>query len=479
MKNDSLSSKTRNGLFWSFTERLGTQFVQFVFGVIIARILTPESYGLIAMPLFFLALAQSLIDNGFASALVRKEELKEEDLSTAFFFNIVVGVVCYLVLFISSPWIASFYEEPILSKLLKFTALATIFNPLCVVQQAILTRKIDFKTQTYVTLSGSLFSGFIGLLLAYSGYGVWALVFQQVGGYATRTILFWLLVRWRPSMVWSCESFRYLWGYGSRMLVASILDTGFKNIYPLIIGKVYNANDLGYFTRAQGFANLPSATLTSMLQRVTFPVLSSMMNENERLAINYRKILRLTTWVVFPIMLGLSAVADPFVRVLLTDKWEGCIILLQIVCFNLMWYPVHAININLLQVKGRSDLFLRLEIIKKILTIVVILSTYKFGVVGLTLGGVFSSLIALFINTYYTGILINVGYKRQMKDITPIFISAFIMWAIIILLIKIFTNLYLQLFIGIITGVFIYALFSLTWLRSEYREAITFLFSKK
>ena len=466
-------------MFWSFAERMGAQGIQFVFSIIIARILSPEAYGLIAMPLFFIALAQSFIDNGFASALVRKKVLKEEDLSTAFFFNIGIGSICYIVLFFSSPLIASFYNEPILSKLLKFTALATIFNPLCVVQQAILTRNIDFKTQTVVTLTGAICSGIVGLIMAYSGYGVWALVFQQVGGYLFRTILLWILVKWKPSFMWSHESFRYLWGFGSKMLAVSIMDTVFKNIYPMIIGKMYSAKDLGLYSRAHGFANLPSATLTSMLQRVTFPVLSTIQDEDERLAVNYRKILRLTTWFVFPMMLGLSAIADPLVRILLTDKWAGCIILLQIVCFDMMWYPVHAINLNLLQVKGRSDLFLRLEIVKKFLTILVIIATFKYGVIGLTLGGVFSSLIGLTINTYYTGVLINVGFVRQMRDIIPILISSLIMWVAVLAAINHFTNCYVQLVLGVSLGIFIYTILSFTLLKKVYTDAKKFLFSKK
>ena len=261
-------------MVWSFVERFATQGVQFLFGIILARLLSPEDYGTIAMPLVFLAIVQCFIDSGFSTALIRKPDLTEEDLSTAFYFNIGVGAICYFALFLTSPLIADFYNTPILSDLLKVTALATLFNPLCAVQQAILTRKIDFKTQAIVSLSGAIVSGSVGLVMAYSGYGIWSLVFQQVGGYVIRTILLWILGRWKPKRKWSWESFRYLWGFGSKMLGSALLDTTYNNIYPIVIGNFFSANDLGNYTRAQQFATLPSSNVTGVLQRVTFPILN-------------------------------------------------------------------------------------------------------------------------------------------------------------------------------------------------------------
>ena len=293
MQQESLKNKTKKGLAWSMIERFATQGVQFLFGIILARLLSPDDYGVIAMPLVFLAIAQCIIDSGFSTALIRKPELTEDDLSTAFYFNIGIGILCYAVLFFSSPLIADFYHTPILSSLLKVTALAVLFNPLCAVQQAILTRKIDFKTQAIVSLSGAVVSGIVGLYMAYNGFGVWSLVFQQVGGYVMRTILLWILGKWKPKRKWSWESFHYLWGFGSKMLGSGLLDTIYNNIYPIVIGKYFCANDLGNYTRAQQFATLPSSNVTGVLQRVTFPVLSSIQNEDERLAKNYRKILKL------------------------------------------------------------------------------------------------------------------------------------------------------------------------------------------
>lgn len=472
MQQESLKNKTKKGLAWSMIERFATQGVQFLFGIILARLLSPDDYGIIAMPLVFLAIAQCIIDSGFSTALIRKPELTEDDLSTAFYFNIGIGILCYAVLFFSSPLIADFYHTPILSSLLKVTALAVLFNPLCAVQQAILTRKIDFKTQAIVSLSGAVVSGIVGLYMAYNGFGVWSLVFQQVGGYVMRTILLWVLGKWKPKRKWSWESFHYLWGFGSKLLGSALLDTIYNNIYPIVIGKYFSTNDLGNYTRAQQFATLPSSNVTGVLQRVTFPVLSSIQNEDERLAKNYRKILKLSAFLIFPLMLMLSAIADPLVRVLLTDKWEGCIILLQIICFSMMWYPIHAINLNLLTVKGRSDLFFRLEIFKKVVGVIIMCITIPNGILWMVSGSVVSSMIALVINTYYTGKIIHVGYFKQMRDLLPIFGVSFAMWLVIHVSFWLSSNIYTQLFIGVIVGVVFYLVSAKIILKSEWNDVL-------
>ena len=473
MQKDSLKTKAKKGLAWSMVERFATQGVQFLFGIILARLLSPDDYGIIAMPLVFLAIAQCIIDSGFSTALIRKPELTEDDLSTAFYFNIGIGILCYAVLFFSSPLIADFYHTPILSSLLKVTALAVLFNPLCAVQQAILTRKIDFKTQAIVSFSGAVVSGIVGLYMAYNGFGVWSLVFQQVGGYVMRTILLWILGKWKPKRKWSWKSFHYLWGFGSKMLGSGLLDTIYNNIYPIVIGKYFSAQDLGNYTRAQQFSSLPSSNVTGVLQRVTFPVLSSIQNEDERLAKNYRKILKLSAFLVFPMMLMLSAIANPLVRILLTDKWIGCVILLQIVCFQMMWYPIHAINLNLLTVKGRSDLFFRLEIFKKIMGVCIMFITIPHGIIWMVSGGIVSSMLSLIINTYYTGKLINVGYFKQMGDLLPIFGVSFIMWLIVHAIISLSSNLYCQLVLGISLGAIVYLIGAKIFLKVEFNDALS------
>jgi len=471
----TLKDKTKKGLIWSSIERFATQGIQFIFGIILARLLAPSDYGIIAMPIVFLAIAQCFIDSGFSSALVRKQDLKEEDLSTAFYFNIIVGIVCYAILFFVSPLIADFYDTPILADLLKVTALATLFNPLCAVQQALLTRKIDFRTQAVVSVTGASVSGCLGIYMAFNGFGVWSLVCQQVGGYLIRTILLWKLSTWRPKTGWSRASFGYLWNYGSKMLAAGLLDTIYNNLYTIVIGKVFSAKELGNYTRAQQISQLPSQNITGVLQRVTFPVLSSIQDEDGRLQKSYRKILKLSAFAIFPMMLCLSAIADPLVRILLGDKWEGCIILLQIVCFAMMWYPIHAINLNLLQVKGRSDLFLRLEIFKKIIGVSVLCLTIPHGVVWMVSGSIITSMFCLVINTYYTGKLINVGYLIQMRDLFPIFLVSLVMWTGIHVSTMHVTNIYIRLIVGILVGLLLFFALGKTFLNKELTEIFNML----
>ena len=470
MVTDSLKQKTTKGLFWSSVERFSNQGVSFVFSIILARILAPSDFGIVAMIGIFFAVAQSFVDSGFSNALVRKTDRREEDLSTCFYFNIGVGIVAYIVLFLIAPFIADFYNQPILSPIIRITGLGVVLNSLCVVQQALFTIRIDFKSQAKVTLSATIISGIVGVVLAYLEYGVWALVWQGVVMSLVRMGLLWLMSKWRPKAGFSKDSFHYLFGYGSKLLASGLLDTIYNNIYPIVIGKFYSPAQLGNYSRALSFAQLPSSNITSILQRVTFPVLSSIQDDLPRLQINYRRLLKLSAFIVFPLMMGLAAVAFPLIRVVLTPKWEGCSLYLQIICFALMWYPIHAINLNLLQVKGRSDLFLRLEIIKKIVGVCIMCITIPLGITAMCIGMVVSSLISLFINTHYTGKLIYVGYIKQMRDLLPIFINSLIMGGIVYLCIQISDNDIVQLSLGIVVGLISYIGGASMITRSELKE---------
>lgn len=470
MVTDSLKQKTTKGLFWSSVERFSNQGVSFIFSIILARILAPSDFGIVAMIGIFFAVAQSFVDSGFSNALVRKTDRREEDLSTCFYFNIGVGIMSYIVLFLIAPLVASFYNQPILSPIIRITGLGVVLNSLCVVQQALFTIKIDFKSQAKVTLSATIISGIVGVILAYQGYGVWALVWQGVVMTSARMALLWLMSKWRPTTGFSKSSFNYLFGYGSKLLASGLLDTIYNNIYPIVIGKFYTPAQLGNYSRALSFAQLPSSNITSILQRVTFPVLSTIQDDIPRLQANYRRLLKLSAFIIFPLMIGLSVVAFPMIRLILTPKWEGCSLYLQIICFALMWYPIHAINLNLLQVKGRSDLFLRIEIIKKIVGVCIMCITIPLGITAMCIGMVASSLISLFINTYYTGKLINIGCLKQMRDLTPIFINSLIMGGIVYFSIQISDNDILQLSLSIIVGVLSYIGGASMITRSELKE---------
>ena len=455
--SDSLRSKTVKGVVWSSIERFSTQGVQFLIMIIMARLLTPKDYGLIGMLAIFLAVAQSLIDSGFSQALIRKQDRTDVDNSTVFYFNIVVSSALYLILFIAAPFVADFYNQPELTSVMRVVCLGVILNSLAVVQRALLTVRIDFKTQAKASLSAAVISGCIGIVLAYCGFGVWSLVVQQLLNLSVNTLLLWIFSKWRPIAVFSWKSFHELFAFGSKMLASGLLDTLYRNIYPIVIGKLFSASSLGHYTRAHQFSEFPSSNVTGIIQRVTYPILCGIQDETERLAIVYRKFLKLSAFIIFPLMIGLSAVARPFIDIALGTQWGFCGQLLQIICFAMMWYPIHAINLNLLQVKGRSDLFLRLEIIKKILGITVLCITAPFGLVVMCYGQIFNSIVALVINTYYTGKLINVGFIRQMKDLLPTILLSLTMFGAILLVNGFIEVNMHRLVIGVLVGIIVYA----------------------
>jgi polysaccharide biosynthesis protein len=476
--SESLKQATTKGLFWSSVERFSNQGVQFVFSIILARLLSPSDYGIIAMVTIFFAVAQSFVDSGFSNALVRKTDRVEEDLSTCFYFNIGVGIIAYIVLFLIAPLVANFYNQPILSPIIRITGLEVMLNSLCVVQQALFTIKIDFKSQAKITLSATVISGIVGILLAYQGYGIWALVWQGVASSIVRMGLLWLMSKWRPRTGFSKSSFNYLFGYGSKLLASGLLDTIYNNIYPIVIGKFYNPAQLGNYSRALGWAQLPSANITSILQRVTFPVLSAIQDDTLRLQNSYRRLLKLSAFIVFPLMMGLAAIASPLIRVILTAKWDGCVLYLQILCFALMLYPIHAINLNLLQVKGRSDIFLRLEIIKKIIGVIILIITIPLGITAMCLGMVFSSIICLIVNTYYTSRFIDVGLLTQLKDLRIILINSLVMGGGIYILTSFIDIEGLKLVMGIVIGFLLYFIGSFYFSKAELQEVISLIKKK-
>ena len=478
MSEQTLKQATTKGLFWSSVERFSNQGVQFVFSIILARLLSPSDYGIIAMVTIFFAVAQSFVDSGFSNALVRKTDRVEEDLSTCFYFNIGVGIIAYIVLFLIAPLVANFYNQPILSPIIRITGLEVMLNSLCVVQQALFTIKIDFKSQAKITLSATVISGIVGILLAYQGYGIWALVWQGVASSIVRMGLLWLMSKWRPRTGFSKSSFNYLFGYGSKLLASGLLDTIYNNIYPIVIGKFYNPTQLGNYSRALGWAQLPSANITSILQRVTFPVLSAIQDDTLRLQNSYRRLLKLSAFIVFPLMMGLAAIASPLIRVILTAKWDGCVLYLQILCFALMLYPIHAINLNLLQVKGRSDLFLRLEIIKKIIGVIILIITIPLGITAMCLGMVFSSIICLIVNTYYTSRFIDVGLLTQLKDLRIILINSLVMGGGIYILTSFIDIEGLKLVMGIVIGFLLYFIGSFYFSKAELQEVISLIKKK-
>lgn len=454
---ESLKHKTVIGTIWSSVERFSIQGIQFVVMIIMARLLTPQDYGLVGMIAIFIAISQSLIDSGFSQALIRKQDRNEIDNSTVFYFNIIVGLLLYIILFFCSPLIADFYNEPELTPITRCIGLGLIFNSLGVVQRAIYTTGLNFKTQAKASLIGAIVSGIIGIVMAYTGFGVWAIVAQQIANTALVVIFLWIYSKWHPIIAFSKKSFHELFGFGSKLMISGLIDTLYRNIYLIVIGKLFKASDLGYYTRAHQFSDFASSNFTGIFQRVSYPVLCTIQNDDERLSDIYRRLLRTSTFIIFPLMTGMSVLAYPLILTFLTDKWAFSALLLQIICLGMMWYPVHAINLNLLQVKGKSDMFLRLEIIKKIVGVATLCITLPLGLIAMCWGTVINSLISLVINTYYTGKLINLGFIAQMKDLLPVLILSLVAGIVVYISIS-FLPLpsWLQLVCGVIEGSLIY-----------------------
>ena len=420
----SLKQKTVSGLFWSFIDDFAKLGITFVSGIILARLLTPREYGLIGMTTIFIAISQSFIDSGFRQALIRKGDCTQADYSTVFYFNLFVSFIFYLLLFVFAGTIGQFFKEPKLPAIIRVLGIGLIINALTLVQQTQLIKDINFRLQTRISVISAIISGIIGITMAYTGYGVWSLVATTLSGSFVTMLLLWLWRKWRPSLLFSWASFKEMFAFGSRLLISGLIDTVYRNIYNLIIGKYFSAADLGYYTRAVTFTNLPSQNLTGVVQRVSYPVLTTMQDDPQRLRAAYRKLIQNTMLISFVLMLGMAAVAEPMVITLVGEQWRPSIDYLQLLCFVGMFYPLHAINLNMLKVKGRSDLFLRLEIIKKILAVPTIVLGVVFGIKVMILGMLVNSLISYYFNAYWSGKFIGYSMAQQIKDILPSFALA-------------------------------------------------------
>ncbi len=468
-----LKQKTIKGLAWNTIQNFTNHGVEFLLMLFMARLLGPKEYGLIGLTTVFMAISSVFIDSGFSNALIRKKDCTNDDFSTVFIFNLFISVVCYIILFIIAPFVGDFYNEPILCPVLRVIGLLLITQAFSTVQNTILTKNIDFKKKTKITVSKNIISGLIGLLFAYFGFGVWALVIQSLTGSMLFSILLWSTTEWHPNLHFSKKSFKELFGYGSKLLISSLINKTYSQINPIVIGKYFSATTLGNYSRARHWANLFSANLTSILNTVTFPVLAKVQNDDKRLENIYRRMIRTSAYIVFPSMIGLSAVAKPLTLVVIGEKWEFSAQILEIICFSMMWFPVNALNMNLLLVKGRSDLYLQNEIIKKFIALPVLFLSLPFGILVFVKTGVFTSILYVFINTYYTGKFLNIGFFKQMGDLIPTLLLSLAMFGAVRFTMHFMPNLYLQIIVGILTGGVFYFGCSYLLRFSELKEAIT------
>jgi len=423
---ESIKEQTFKGVAWNTISRFSNLGIQFVVGIILARLLTPEDYGVIGMLAIFIAIGSTFVDSGFTSALIQKQDLKDIDNSTAFYFNIVVAFLFYGILFVCAPWIAAFFDMQILTDVTRVAALNIVINSFTAVQQALYKKKIDFKTIAIVGIVATLLSGTVGIWMAYNNYGVWALVFQQLVTAVVTSVFLWIFSKWKPMWAFSWKSFKEMFSYGSKILGASLLSIVYVHGEKLAIGKFYSTEQLGLYTKGTQMSLLCSSNVTTILSTVTFPIFSIIQDDDERLINIYRRYVKFTSLVIFFLMLLLVALAKPIILFLYTTKWAGAVIFLQVIAFSMMFDHISALNLNVFYVKGRSDIVLKLEFIKRVMSIGILIVAIPFGVLAICLSKVIYEQIAMVINTYYTGKMFSYGFFQQWKDFGVYFLLSLI-----------------------------------------------------
>jgi len=445
-----------SGMVWTFVRQFSLQGFAFIEGIILARKLNPSDYGLIAMTTFFFAITGCFTDSGFASALIRNKERTSIDYSTVFVTNICLTGFFALLLCICSPLIADFYNEPFLITIVCCNAVLLFLNSFLAIQNTRLSINLQFKTQNLMRLVTNVTIGIVTIIMALMGYGIWSLILPNFLMPFLNGWMYWRYQRWFPGFKFSWEIWKKYFRYGSNLLATNLISTIYNNIYPLVIGKKFSATQLGYYTRATQYADLPAYTLRTVLGPVAFPVLSKMQDDDQRLQSAYRLLIRVSAFVTFPALIGLAVLARPAIITLITEKWEPAVVYLQILCFAYMWYPLHMINLDLLQVKGRSDLFLRLEIIKKVFGIIVLVVSIPFGLLYMCVGLAITSIFSFCINTFVTSRQLKISFFTQVQDILPSLMYSLFMGLLVWFICGWVDSMPLQLTIGIVIGISFY-----------------------
>lgn len=455
----SLKKRALKGAFWTYAQQFGTQLINFIVSIFLARILLPEEFGLIGMVVIFMGIGTILFDGGMTSSLIRSDDLEESDYSTVFIFNMLVSVGVYFVVFMCAPFIADFYNQPILTNVTRIYALSFVFSAFGSVQNTMLTKTMNFKKQTLLTVPALLVSSFVGVIMAIQGYGVWSLVGMTLANTFVLSGILWFTSKWKPNFLFSRDKFRKHFDYGYKLTLSGILDIIFTNIYQIIIGRFFSAGTVGYYTRANQLMMMPIGNVSTALNKVAFPLFAEIQNDEERLRIAYRKIMLLVLFIINPIIVLMLVLAEPLTTFLFTEKWLPMVPIFQVICLSGLLYPLHLYNLLILQVKGRSDLFLKLEIVKKVIATIVLIVSFYFGLYGLLWGQLIFSILALFINTYFAGLMINYKMGEQIKDMLPLFaLAGFIAFCVYVLDYYVFKNLIdiVRLVIGSISGAVLY-----------------------
>lgn len=421
---ESLKNKTVKGVGWSAADAFLGQGVTFLVGIILARILSPSEYGLIGIVLIFTTVLSGVVDSGFSTALIRKKDATNEDYNTMFITNMVMSLFMFGLLWFFSPLIAHFFDRPELTEVTRVTGLILIFQALSITQVTILTKRIDFKTKTKASVVAAVASGVIGILLAYMGYGVWSLVGQQLSNKLLYSVCLWILNRWWPNGTFNSDSFHYMWGFGWKMMLSGLLNNIWNQLYQVVVGKCYSPATLGQYTRSKEYAQLFSSNFTSIIQRVTYPVLAEVQDDKERMIAAYRRVIKTSMFVTAICMITLGAIAEPFIYCLIGPQWQEAATYLPLICISMSLYPLHAINLNMLQVLGRSDIFLYIEITKKVVSIGPLCLGVFVGIYWMLAGSIVAGLISFFLNSYYTGKRLGYSSWKQLGDIAPSYLVA-------------------------------------------------------
>lgn len=467
---DSIKAKTVNGVGWSFAESILGQGVTFIVGLVLARLLSPDEYGLIGIITVFVTVMDSIVDAGFSNALIRKKEVSNDDYNTMFLTNMGMSVLMFFALFFSAPLIADFFNREELIPLTQAMASIIIFHALSITQNTILMKRLDFKTRTKAALISSVLSGVIGIGMAFTGLGVWALVGQQVSRRLFNTLLLWFYNRWWPSLRFSSESFHYMWGFGWKILLSTLINNIWNELYQVVVGKCYSPATLGQYTRAKEYSRLFSANLTSVVQRVSFPAMAELQDNKARMTAAYRKIIKITMFVTALCMICMGAISEPLLYCLIGPKWLEAATYLPLICLSMSFYPLHAINLNMLQVENRSDLYLKLEILKKSISVGPLFIGAYYNIFGMLIATVVVNIICFFLNSYYSGKKLGYTSWMQLGDVMPSYLLAFALGGAVYFLKFLPVSNFVILPLQVLSGIVLFLIVTHFVDFEEYRE---------
>ena len=460
-------NKVISNFIWRFAERCGAQIVTLIVSIVLARILSPEDYGTVALVTVFTTIMQVFVDSGLGTALIQKKNADDIDFSSVFYFNCVVCLILYMIMFIAAPFIASFYEDSSLTPIVRVISLTIVISGIKGIQQSYVSRNMLFKRFFFSTIGGTIFSAFLGIYLAYTGFGVWAIVMQQLSNTAVDTLILWITVKWRPKKVFSWVRLKELLSFGWKMLASSLLDTVYNNLRNLVIGKFYTSADLAYYNQGDKFPKVIVTNINTSIDSVLFPTMASAQDDAEQIKNMARRAIKTSTYIMAPIMMGLAFCAKSVVEVILTEKWFACVPYLQIFCITYMFYPIHTANLNAIKSMGRSDLFLKLEIAKKVVGMLLLIVTMWFGVFAMACSLLVST--SMIINSWPNRTLLRYSFKEQIIDIVPSILCAVIM-GVVISSVSIFDfgniiTLVIQVLLGIVVYIVLSWLFKLDELK--------------